>query len=757
MSQSIAGNRIESTATWLVAAASFLVPLLHSGSISDPFFLPKALTLVALAICLGLLSILAYLASDLRPGITSPSLWLATGVLFLSAVSVLSAANRGLALWGLLDVVAGVVIFWGVARFVRRRQQVALILSALLASTGLVALGSIVQVFVPGAHLFLGGLSILPPSLGGSTIGDPGLLAELLILALPAGIGAAALTAGWRRVACGVGLGVICGALLFAGRPEGWLVAGLTIGLLATTRILQVLINGEGWRGLVPDVAGHSLWAVLSGFVVLLVILSASRWSGAGPTGQSVVPLEGVTLLSPTTGDPIADREAASPGTMDLVRLHPMGVGPDNWRHAFLEVAWSRIESSPFTLRHQAVHVGNNFLEVTAETGLLGGLAFVALIAVLLLQAGLAAGAAPPPFRSVGLVSFNALGALAFMSFLGAPFEEPAPALIFWIVAGLTQIALVETPRERGAFGFLWAAERQVVPRMLRRRWRAMIFGTLMLLLVGLVLHAAIDRVRGARLAREAQAMFQAERYEAALLRLGQPVLRRSPDPFLRARAGTAYLRLRFPKLAVREFTEAIARAPHFLSAHIGRALAYEEMGRYDHAENDLNRALEIWPENTETLLARAKLNTTRGRLDVAIENYLEIARADRETAEPYFRLGLIFMRRSRFDEAIEAFRLCAQRDPRYPRLALSLGDALYKKGLLEMALRQYQAAAGQDPADVDARLKIANAHHAMREFCKAQESLEAARDLETDEARRRNILDLIDQVAPDCRREQGS
>jgi tetratricopeptide (TPR) repeat protein len=751
-------NLLESTATWLIAGASFLIPLLHSGSIAEPFFLPKALTVVALAVCLGVLSLVSYLASDLRPGLSSPSLWLATGVVFLSAVSVIFAANRGLALWGLLDVAAGVALFWGVARFVRRREQVAVVLAAILASTALVALGSIVQVFVPGAHLFFGGLSILPPSLGGSTLGSPELLAALLILALPVGIGAAALTFGWRRVACGAGLGLICGALMFAGRPEGLLVAGLTVALLVATRILQVLVNGEGWRGLVPHPTGHSLWALLSGLVVLLIVLSVSRWPGlTESSARPIAPLEGVTLLSPTPRDPSSEREAAADGTMALIRLRPMGVGPNNWRHAFLEVAWSRVENSPFTLRHQAVHVGNNFLEVMAETGVLGGLAFLALVTLLLLQAGLAASGALTSWRSVGYVAFNVFGALVFISFLGAPFEEPVPSLIFWIVAGLTQAALWEKSRGQGASRFLWPAERQPVPRRLRRRRPALIFAALMLALIGLVTYAAADRLRGARLNLEAQATFRRGRYEAALQRLAQPALRRSPDPFLRARAGTAYMRLGFPSLAVKEFTDAIAKSPHFLSAYHGRALAYEEMGRYDHSEQDLNRALEIWPENIDTLLARARLNTTRGRLDDAIENYLEIVRADREIAEPYFRLGVIFMRRRRFDEAIEAFRLCGGRDPRYPLLATSLGDALYKKGHLQMALRQYQMAAGQDPTDVDPRLKIANTQHALRQFCQTQKSLEAARDLETDPARREEILDLIDKIAPDCRRQRGS
>src|SRR2546425_1438397 len=56
---------------------------------------------------------------------------------------------------------------------------------------------------------------------GGSTLGDPGLACQFLILALPLGIGAAALSASAWRQACGGLLGLVASALLFIGRSPG--------------------------------------------------------------------------------------------------------------------------------------------------------------------------------------------------------------------------------------------------------------------------------------------------------------------------------------------------------------------------------------------------------------------------------------------------------------------------------------------------------------------------------------------------------
>jgi len=116
--------------------------------------------------------------------------------------------------------------------------------------------------------------------------------------------------------------------------------------------------------------------------------------------------------------------------------------------------------------------------------------------------------------------------------------------------------------------------------------------------------------------------------------------------------------------------------------------------------------------------------------------------------------MGEIYMRRGQIDEAIEAYRVCGMKNPRYPKLPLRTGDAFYRKGLVEMALRAYEAAAAADEKDVESRLRIANTHHALGQYCEAKDALEAARDLETDARRRESILELIKKVAPDCEKQ---
>lgn len=747
-------SRIDRVACRVLAALIFLVPLVHAGTLSEPFAFPKRALILAAAVLLAGLAIVSRLLDEDASWTTSPALSLGLIFAACAAVSVGASLNRGLALWGALDLAAGVAIFWAAARFVRDTRGVALLLRAALAAAACVAIGTLVQVFFPGLTLAPGGFSLLPPTRGGSTLGDPGLAAQFLLPALPAGIGAIALGEGRWRAALGGMVGLVAAALLFAGRPEAWIVGGCLAFLIVASRILQVALRDGRWQDLAPDLGGHSLLAFTSAVIVALLVVAASRFPGLSPSGAPVAPLTSVSLLTPTTGDPDVDRAASVPGTLALIARHPLGVGPDNWRHAFLEVAWSGAGESPFTLSHQAVHAGNSFLETAAETGVAGGVAFTLLILILLAMSGLAATRSPDGWGIVGFTAFNVIGAIGMVAFLGAPFQEPTPACLLWVTAGLVQSALPHAAGVPRRLECLMPRLRLALPRPLRSRRATLAAAAVWVLAAGGLGFLVVDRVRADRLILAGQGAFFSGQYEPALLAFGQPVVRRSPDHLPRVLAANSYLRLGFHDLAIQEFTRALERSPYFVAAYLGRAAARQAQGRYDLAEVDLRRGLELWSRNPEIHLAYGRLDMARGRLDDALERLRTAAEVSGHYAEPYFLMGEIFMRRGQVDQALEAFRICGLKNPRYPGLHVRMGDAFSKKGMQENALRYYLAAAQSDAKAVEPRIKLATTYHAEGEYCQAKEALEAARDLEADAARRETILGLLAKVEADCRKQ---
>jgi tetratricopeptide (TPR) repeat protein/O-antigen ligase len=751
MLKSVDERFLERAGVWVLASVLFFVPLVYSPSLADPFaFVKRSLMLLAVLL-LGGLALLAPATGD-RPCLIPPTRPFAIVFFVSAAFACLLAANRGLALWGLLDLVAGFGLFLGTLRFARDGWSVSLLLRSTLIAAATVAFGSLLQILIPasaGAWLIN---IVLPPNRGGSTLGDPGLACQFLVLALPLGIGAAALSSSaWRQV-CGGLLGLIASTLIFIGRPEGWWAAGGALLLVVLGRIIQAAGHGGRWTDLAPDLGGAGLRAFLIAGIVVLAVVSVSRLSFLYPSAKPLEPLQGTSLLSPTTGNPAADRAAAIPATFDLIRHHPLGVGPGGFRHAFLEVAWTGAPDSPFSLSHQAIHPGNAFLEMTAETGLPGGLAFALLVLVVLLQAALAAARAEAPWDNVGVACFAVVGALAGISFLGAPFQEPTPSLLFWVVAGIVQVCLRGMVAVRRPVRLLVPRERAADARRGRRLAAAAGFAWIATAAVLGVL--VIDRARASMWTLDGQGAYSAGRYQAALQAFGQGPVLRSPDHLPRVLAGSASLRLGLYDRAVGEFGETLRRSPHFIAAYLGRAAAEEAQGHWDLADLDYREALKIWPTNADIYLALANLDTTRGRLDNALDDYRQVMQINPNQADTYFRMGELFLRRNQVDEAIEAFRVCAMKNPKYPRMRMRLGDAFFQKGLQEMALRYYQAAANDDAKDVQVRLRVANTLHAMDRICDAQDALEAARDLETDTARRDGILDLIRKIEPECRKQ---
>jgi tetratricopeptide (TPR) repeat protein len=748
-------SRLDRYAVRVLAVALFVAPLAHSTRITEPFALPKQIILLAAAVALLGLAIASHLfEADSSPALVSAAFWPAGLYLVAAAVATTLAVNRGLALWGFLELGSGLAIGWGVTRFLRDPSGAGLLFKSAAAAAVLVSAGMLAQVFLPGAYLSIAGVSLLPAVRAGSTLGDPGLAGAYLLLAVPACIGAAALSRGAWRTLWGAATGLPAAALLYAGRPESWIVGVVLLALLAATRLLQVARGGRRWRALLPDLSGDGLRALLAALIVLLAVLSLARWPDLNPGGEPVESLRGITLLSPTTGDPVVDRAAARDRAPELLRLHPLGVGPDMWRHAFLEVCWTGKTPSPFSLSHQSVHPGNAFIEAAAETGVAGGLALAALCLVLLIQAARAACGPPGPWSAAGYAALNLLACAMVIGFFGAPLHEPATAMLFWAMAGLVQPALLGGADGAGAARLLTPRLRPFVPRPVRRRAWSGVAAAVWIAVVTLLAWQLTVRVQASADTLLGRAAMTAGNDRLAAQLLTRPEVKRSPEHLPHVLLGSVYLRLGFTEQAAAAFDAALARSPFFLAAYLGRASAYTTAGRYDLADDDLRAALRLWPANIDTLMVLAKLQTTRGRLDEALQTYKRISTLNDTLAEPYYHMGEIFARRGQIDEAIEVLQICSTKNPRYPHLNLSLGDVFYRKGLLEMALRYYQGSATQDEKSVEARLKIANTYHAMGQYCDAREALEAARDLETDTSLRLQILDMIKKVDPACRKQ---
>jgi tetratricopeptide (TPR) repeat protein len=734
----------------ILAAVLLLLPLVHSSGLSDPFDLPKEAL-----VCGAALLLLVCLVADAarrgagflpRAGRTLP----AAALVLLGAAGIAAArsASPGLAASALLTLAALLILAASVPLAAPRPRDALLLLVAAVTGMALAAIASLAQIFRPGFNLAIGDLSLVPPAPAGGTLGDPGLLAQALLVALPLGVGAAALLSGPLRLALGGAIGLFAAALLYGGRPEGWIGAGGVVAVLLITRIVRAVRLEDPWTDLVPEPGGPTVRAILAAGAVVALALAAARLPGMGTGTVPPAPLTQVGLLAPTTGDVEIDRAAGTRGSLALIGRHPLGTGPGTWRHAVLEVAWTAVPSSPFTLSHQAVHAGQSWIEAGAELGLVAGAALVLLLAILLARAVRTFRRDRDGWGTIAATAFATILAAGFVACLGSPFQEVAPAGLVAFACGLALAAYRQAvgadPGDAIASG----------PERLAARAAGVA------VLVGFGAGCALllpARVAAARLTLAAQGRLAAGDARSAVQILSLPAARAAADHLPHALRGQAALRIGAYQEASDAFGDTLRRSPSYVSAYLGRAAAEEMLGHYDRAAEDLDAALVIWPGSYDILMARGRLNARRGRPEQAVADYQEAGKAGPKAGDPWFALGEILLRRGDTDRAIEAFHLCLQKNPRFPHINLSLAAAYEKRGMNDMALAHLQREASIDDRAVEPRLRLANLFHAEGRDCDARDALMVARDLETDPERRATILGLIDRMEPRCRQEKNS
>lgn len=718
----------------VVAAVVVLLPLAHWGGLADPFALPRSILLAAAAVALLLHA--AWRAARGTAPATVPGRFtlLAAGLIAAASIAAGISFNRGLAVRGWADLASLCILAWAASGVGRDPRAATRLLDLFLVPAALVAAGVLAQIFVPGFQLALGPLSILPPSPAGATFGDPGLAAQWLVLVLPLGVGTIARRRGALRFVAAAGFGLVVSALIFAGGPEAWVVGTTLLAVALAARVAQALLAGDGWNEMAPEFDGSALRAAAAAILVVILTVAVARLPGL-PAPAPVTPMTHVGLLAPTSGEPSADRSAAVRGSTALIATHPAGSGPGLWRHAFLEVAWTRVAPSPFTLAHQAVHAGNGFLELAVETGVAGALLFVLLLAAALVTAWRDAMRPDGARRPLGLTLLLAIAAIVLVGCLGSPFQEATPAATVFIVIGLAlPAATAGGPAGRKAPAY------------------AAMAAILALALAAVPWFAR--RVEIARATLVAQSFLAADDPGSAIAAIDRPIVASAPDHLPHAILGNAYARRKEWQGAVDQFGAVLERSPWFLAARLGRAAAWQEMGRYDRAAEDLEAARQLWPQSAGTAMAMARLDERRGRLDAARAGYQNAVALDPTQADPWIAIGELDARRGRNDAAIDAFRKAAAINPRQPRVNLLIGATLEQSGLLELAVGYYKKAATLEPAAIEPRLKLANALHVLGKECEARESLQAARDLETDLKLRDALNGLIDQLEPACAAE---
>jgi putative inorganic carbon (HCO3(-)) transporter len=560
-----------------LAAAAFAAPLVWGRSELWPEreYAGHALVL-GLACIAWLARIFQWLIVRRQfPVAPTPLDWPAAALLGWTAISALVSENPHASSLATTRLVTGILLFGLLAKSdpdpLRRRAVAAglLIAGSLAALVGIRSYVYSVRMGDPSWRIF-------------GTFYNPNVFAGFLMLAIPLSISALlAARSGIIRILCGYALLTLITALVLTGSRGGWLAF-----------LLSAVVFGP----LLGVALGRRRQGAVAGLVAVVVLVGLAI---------ALPPLR-VRLLTSFSAQEHSNRfrlltwEAA----LQMVLDRPVqGFGPGSF-----ELAFPKYAIGGYTrMAHE------NYLQIAAETGLPGLLAFVWLLGAFIFSTTRALSSAGN--REVALLMaacVSGVAAFAFHSFLDYGWFIGAIASTVWLLMGLGLGSMREgkqtrTRPVRMSAGAAWT----VVAGL----------AAVALILESIPARAFVAQTHSTR----CQELMQQGMREAAI---EQCRMATAWDPWnARYRKQLAWL-LPF-KEAEKEMKQAIMLEPTQPAHRAALAQLYRENGRNPEALQLLREAIYLHPNYTSAYMEMADINLRKGRVAPAESIYKQVVRIE--------------------------------------------------------------------------------------------------------------------------------
>ncbi len=350
--------------------------------------------------------------------------------------------------------------------------------------------------------------------------------------------------------------------------------------------------------------------------------------------------------------------------TLAMVRDHPwLGVGPGNFKlhyplyHRAVEVDWT------FDEEHQLERVHNDHLQILAEVGIVGLVAWVLIfiIAFRIAWRCLRARQTWIPlqafFASLGLVSFLVVACFSF------PLERAVPPIYLFGLLGI--------------LGFLHAEAANGGKEQTRLSPKARWAGVL--LLIGFLATSVSFGRRQVRTeiyyAKGVQRTYTGENQLAvSWLERARQLSPRDTNVLLLL-AGN-HISMGRCDLALDRLREVLSLHPHKVNAISNTGYCYLQLQDYPEAERYFRMTLELIPDSPETHTNLGTACFKQGEYDLAVEYYrkaIELAetklflpsvRTEARFLQPRLLLANLFVAQQRWAEATEQYEELLARNP---------------------------------------------------------------------------------------------
>ena len=178
---------------------------------------------------------------------------------------------------------------------------------------------------------------------------------------------------------------------------------------------------------------------------------------------------------------------------------------------------------------------------------------------------------------------------------------------------------------------------------------------------------------------------------------------------------------------AIDYFTQAIAFDPNYAVTYSNRGWAYENLGEYQLALEDLKKAIRTDPNFAVAYNNRGNVYYNLHKYRRAISDYSRAIRLDPINAIAYNNRGNAYHNRLKFRRAIEDYDQTILLDPNFAVAYNNRGSAYDYLGEYQLAIEDYSQAIELDPTYMAAYYNRGNAYGYLGEYQLALKDLDQA------------------------------
>lgn len=373
------------------------------------------------------------------------------------------------------------------------------------------------------------------------------------------------------------------------------------------------------------------------------------------------------------------ERLAIWRNSLEMIQDRPVtGVGLGNFKVIYPAYHQAAVKDRIFREEQQARNVHNDFLQITAELGLVGLLLFPALTALGLFQAiRLMSTCQSQQTRLLSIGLAGGMVAFLVQAMFSFPMQRAVPSLVLF-----TYLAIIAILYNRHV---LKGEVRRIgIPRMV---------GIPLLIGLGVgglwLMQSQFGSIMGDRYYRVAIDSEQRGAWSEVRTAALKSCEYNPHQPGVRAALGRAYLETGQIEKSIEALENVLTDNPYDINTMVNLGLAYEKTGHKARAIETLEKALQIKPDYPKVLSNLGKICMKDGENPNAIEYFTRALKFDKRNPLLYANLGYLRFKEARYKEAAREFERVLELDPNMVSAHKSLG-LLYNKYLNEQEKAAY-------------------------------------------------------------------